>query len=233
MRGATIVRASGWDRAVVNGSLADVVGRTVRGVGRRGKWLKVELDEGSIFAHLGMTGDFSRHREATARLPWERARVDLARGGAVTSVRYRDPRRFGRIVVADQDIAQWRALGPDPLHDGIDVPRLLDVAQARRAAIKVTLMDQKVLAGVGNILANEVLFAARVDPRRPSRSLTLVEMRAVARQVRNVIARFLARHDRRIAVYGRSGQACLRCGKRLRGAVVGGRATTYCPACQK
>src|SRR5262249_18295496 len=123
MEGGTIVRAAGSDRNVVRGSLRRVVGRTVRAVGRRGKWLRIELDAGLVFAHLGMTGDFSRHREGTELLPWERARIDVARRGTVTSVRYRDPRRFGRIVVADADTAQWRALGPDPLLEGIDVPR--------------------------------------------------------------------------------------------------------------
>ena len=233
MGGGRIARASGWDRYVVRGRLAALVGRTVRAVGRRGKWLRIELDEGLVFAHLGMTGDFALERANGARLRWERARIDVVRAGAVRSIRYRDPRRFGRIVAAAADIAPWRALGPDPLLEGIDVERLVDISRRRRGPIKATLMDQRVLAGVGNILANEALFAARLDPRRPSRSLDAADLRRLSRALRAIIGRALKRDGQRLHVYGRSGEPCPSCRARLRSAAIAGRTTTFCPRCQR
>jgi formamidopyrimidine-DNA glycosylase len=232
MRGATIVGASGWDRAVVRGTLA-LAGRTVRDVGRRGKWLRVELDQGLVFAHLGMTGDFSSRAPSSPRLRWERARIDIERRGRTTSVRYVDPRRFGRIVPAREDIPQWRKLGPDPLLDGIDRARVAALLAKRRGPIKATLLDQRIFAGVGNILANEALFRARIDPRRPSRALSLAELGALARALRAVITEALRKKHTPIRVYGHAGAPCPRCRARLAHAVLAGRTTTFCKKCQR
>jgi formamidopyrimidine-DNA glycosylase len=231
MRGATIVRTAAWDRAVVRGALA-LVGRTVRDVGRRGKWLRVELDRGLVFAHLGMTGDFSARAPETPRLRWERARIDLTRGGKETSVRYVDPRRFGRIVAAREDIAPWRKLGPDLLLEGIDEAHVARVLAKRRGPIKAALLDQRIFAGVGNILANEALFRARIDPRRPSRALSLADLRALARALHAVIGKAL-RNGSWIRAYGHAGEPCPRCDTRLAHTIVAGRTTTFCPRCQR
>jgi formamidopyrimidine-DNA glycosylase len=235
MRGATIARASAWDRAVVGnagGFSGALVGRRVRAVERRGKWLRVELDDGLVFAHLGMTGDFVVRAQQTPRLRWERARIDVVRSGRARSVRYVDPRRFGRIVAAREDTRQWRALGPDPLIDGVDAQRLEAILGARRGPIKAVLLDQKVFAGVGNVLANEALFLARLHPRTSSRALDAAEVRALARAVRSLIARSVRRGELRLHVYGRAGEPCTRCRSRLVNATVGGRTTTFCPRCQ-
>ena len=127
------------------------------------------LDDGSrVFSHLGMTGAWVQATVDAPARSSERARLDVVRHGSATSVRYVDARRFGRLVVARRDIADWTALGPDSLADGIDVRRLTQVFAKSRRAVKELLMDQRVLAGIGNILATEALWIARVDPRSPA-----------------------------------------------------------------
>ncbi len=220
-----------------------LVGRTVEGVARRGKWLRLELDDGGkVFSHLGMTGDWVRV-SAAAPVRFERARIDVARGGKPSSVRYVDSRRFGRLVAAREDIDDWTALGPDPLADGIDVPRLSAFFARSRRSVKEILMDQRVLAGVGNILANEALWVARLDPRSAGSALLPEDVRAVARGVEAAIRSELAdgtayrtkreeKREQRFHVYGRAGEPCPRSGHTLVGTIVGGRSTVYCPHCQ-
>jgi formamidopyrimidine-DNA glycosylase len=217
-----------------------VVGRTVEGVARKGKWLRVELgDGGRVFSHHGMTGDWVRVRADAEPVPFERARFDVVRGGKAWSVRYVDPRRFGRLVAARDDIDDWTALGPDPLADGIDLPRLAALFAKSRRSVKEILMDQRVLAGVGNIIANEALWIARVDPRSAGRALLARDARAIARGVQAEIRRELgevtvhrSQRVNRFRVYGRGGEPCPRCGHRLTSASLGGRSTVRCPGCQ-
>src|SRR5271154_5604 len=139
-----------------------LIARTVEAVDRRGKWLRVILDDGSrVFSHLGMTGSWVKAAVGAPARNWERARIDVVRQGRAISVRYVDARRFGRLIAARRDIADWTSLGPDPLADGIDAGRLSQVLAKSRRAVKVILMDQRVLAGIGNILATEALWSAR------------------------------------------------------------------------
>jgi formamidopyrimidine-DNA glycosylase len=142
------------------------------------------------------------------------------------------PRRFGRIAVAREDIGAWRALGPDVLLDGIDLARLAALLAKRRGPIKATLLDQRLFAGVGNVLANEALFRARLHPLTPSRELTSRELRAVARGLRAVVDEALERGETPIRIYGHAGEPCPRCRTRFAHAVVAGRTTTFCPRCQ-
>jgi formamidopyrimidine-DNA glycosylase len=130
-------------------------------------------------------------------------------------------------------------LGPDPLADGIDVPRLSALLAKGRRSVKEILMDQRVLAGVGNILATEALWMARVDPRSPGNALRPAEVRAIATAVGKAIRREL--EDRKAGgdydegaffVYGRAGQPCPRCRTVLSSVVLGGRTSVYCSKCQ-
>ncbi len=152
-----------------------LAGRTVERIERRGKWLRIDLDDGGkVFSHLGMTGEWVRAASNAGALRFERARIDVERRGRPSSVRYVDARRFGRLLAARDDIAEWTTLGPDPLADGIDVGRFSAALAKGRRAVKEIVMDQRVFAGVGNILATEVggarasIRALRGDPR-PSR----------------------------------------------------------------
>ncbi len=242
-RGATIVDVdldAGAHRLLRPGSPAafrrTLLGRRVRGVSRRGKWMRIELDGGvRVFSHLGMTGDWVLRDRHAAPEPSEHARLSLRRGRVVTTVRYCDPRRFGRLVAARDDIDEWRELGPDPLNDGLDAQSLAASLASTRRPLKVALMDQTVLAGIGNIVATEALWVARLDPRMRSDAATTADVRALVRGLTVAIEREVAfggEGDERFRVYGRAGEPCPRCEAKLAGIVLGGRTTALCPRCQ-
>lgn len=247
LRGAKIRAARCDDRRLLRpGSprqfSSALTGRSVREVSRRGKWLRVLLDDGTrLFSHLGMTGEWVEADGATAVRRSERARIDVAGGKrAPRSVLYLDSRRFGRLVVSGDDIHDWTELGPDPLADGIDLGRFAALLARKRGAIKAVLMDQSVLAGIGNIIATEALWRARLDPRAPSHELSRATVGRLARALRAEIAhelRLREAHDgdyrqQSFAVYGNSGEPCKRCGTTVARTVIGGRTTAYCPGCQ-
>lgn len=210
-----------------------LVGRTVVEVARKGKWLRLLLDDGCrLFSHLGMTGAFRDAATDEPALRFERARIDVVRRGRTISVRYVDSRRFGRLLVARRDIDDWTVLGPDPLADGVDLRRLSDIFASSRRAVKVILMDQRVLAGVGNIIATEALWIARLDPRSPGVALLPSDARAIARGLDQAIARELADPAEPFVIYGGAGKPCPRCGARLESVVLGGRTSVYCGGCQ-
>jgi formamidopyrimidine-DNA glycosylase len=219
-----------------------LAGRTFRRVGRRGKWLRLELDDGrKLFSHLGMTGSWERVAIGSPIMRFERATIDVVLRGHAFSVRYLDSRRFGRLLAARADIADWTALGPDPLDDGIDIARFSESLAKSRRAVKEIVMDQRVLAGVGNILATEGLWIARIDPRSPGNRLHLpADARAIANSVRRAITselrdrkRYTDRRADSFFVYGRAREPCPRCGTRLSSVVLGGRTTVFCSGCQR
>ncbi len=218
-----------------------LVGRTFERIERRGKWLRIDLDDGGkVFSHVGMTGSWVRVATIAPVVRFERARIDVVLRGRAFSVRYVDARRFGRLLAVREDIADWTALGPDPFADRIDIGRFSEVLAKGRRAVKEIVMDQRVFAGVGNILATEGLWIARIDPRSPGNALLLpADARAIARGLRLAIARELADRKRYTGaradsffVYGRARQPCPRCGTRLSSVVLGGRTTVFCGGCQ-
>lgn len=236
--GARIDRARTTDRWIARPGSPLRFGRLLSGqrvseVARKGKWLRVALESGDrLFSHLGMTGwwvETDRGAPATAA---ERARIDVGE----RSVRYLDPRRFGRLIVSSDDIPEWTELGPDPLADGIRVARLARLLRTRKRAIKDALMDQSILAGIGNILATEALWRARIDPRSRSSALAIEELRVIARHLRGAIRDELRTRERGeedvFAIYGRTGERCPRCGAKIARVVIGGRTSAYCPRCQ-
>lgn len=242
MRGAKITSARSTDTRVLRpGSPAAfhraLSGRRVRSIDRRGKWLRIEL-EGDVllFSHLGMTGEWVAASPDDPKRPSERARLDLS-GSHASGVRYLDARRFGRLLISEQDIPEWTELGPDPLLDRVTAASLEVPLRRRKRAVKEVLMDQTVLAGVGNILATEALWRARIDPRSRSDALSRREIGAVLRGLDVVIRRELkdlASPDGEptFQVYGRSGEPCPRCKTTLSHIVLGGRGTTFCGDCQ-
>jgi formamidopyrimidine-DNA glycosylase len=220
-----------------------LTGRTVARVERRGKWLRLVLDDGAaLYSHLGMTGKWVARRLVDGPEPYERARLDTRE----QSVRYRDPRLFGRLMaVPDGAPPEWEALGPDALVDGIDVEQLRQRLSRIRRSIKEALLDQTLLAGIGNIQATEALWRARIHPARAASSLSSAEVRVLARGINGSIEATLAREEspeityveeagapNPFDVYGKEGQPCPRCGTRLKRMVQGGRATVFCPRCQ-
>jgi len=225
-------------------------GRVVSRIERKGKLLLLCFDpDVFLVCHLGMSGRWVR-RERTDEAPRNsKARLLLEDGRVLHLV---DPRMLGRLEITTlRDLRarkEWKALGPDPLLDGIDVDRLLSAFAKTKRMIKVLLLDQSILAGLGNIQATEALFLARLHPARLASSLTRHEVEALARAISETIEHTLAAHahedeivllsDRTDApnpflIYGRVGEACPRCGKPISSITIGGRTSPFCPRCQR
>ena len=223
-----------------------LVGRKVQGVGRRGKFLIAPLDAGlELVLHLGMTGSL-RFDE-----PDDHGRALITLDDGRTLVFF-DARRFGRLAVVEagdyRAVPMLAALGPEPLSDEFDL-RAFAIALARtRAPVKPYLLTQRPVAGVGNIYADEALWRARIHPL--SRRVGPRRARALHGAIRDVLTEAIEREGTTfrdyvmvngesgrnaafLVAYGQGGRPCPRCGTALRKIAVGGRRTTYCPACQR
>ena len=225
-------------------------GQTFRTVERRAKYLLLGLDTGGLIVHLGMSGHLALVPARTA--PGRHDHVDLALDDG-NAVRLTDPRRFGSIHWQPYPLDAHpllRQLGPEPLSPAFDSRYLAARARGRRVPIKTLLMDAKVVVGVGNIYANEALFAAGVRPRVAAWRVPRQRLEALAEAVKATLERaiesggttlrdFAATDGRpgyfkqELAVYGRGGQPCRACGHALREVRLGGRSTVYCPRCQR
>lgn len=228
-----------------------LTGQRFERIDRHGKWMFFRLSDGpTLVLHLGMTG---RLEVVERRLPLMahthlRVRLDDGR-----ELRFVDPRRFGTIRFCEAD-EFTREFGPTRL--GPEATRVAlgymeQVLRGTERRIKAVLLDQRRIAGIGNIYADEILYAARVHPARPGRSLYPDEIDAIHRAIKRVLARAI-RHQgtsirdyvtahgvpgafqKRLAVYGRAGLACKSCpvGVELSREIIPGRATHFCPACQ-
>ncbi len=229
-----------------------VVGARVEAVRRIGKHLLLTLDRDGtplgLLSHLGMTGKWLREPLAGAGPPrHSRARFQLDDGAVL---HYDDPRLFGRLRLVPgarfEEIPEIAALGPDPLASGIDLDWLAAALSRTRLPVKVKLLDQRLLPGVGNIHAAEACFRARVDPRRPARSLSRAEVKRLADAVLASFRMTLdAEKGPRITyveeggrnpflVYAREGERCPRCRRTdIRRVVQAQRSTFFCPRCQR
>ncbi len=252
LKGATITVARIRDERILRGASAKALertlaGGTVRKVDRRGKWLRIALDEGILlFSHLGMTGKWVLRATGTPAEKSERAQLEVAKKAKGYRVAYLDPRLFGRLIVANDDIPEWSSLGPDPLVDGIDGGTLYAALHALRRTVKEALLDQSLLAGVGNIHAVEALWLARIHPRARTDALTRPQVRTLARAIEQTLAAGVARYEgpeiryveepgspNPFAIYGHEGEPCPRCARPLARIVLGGRGTVFCAHCQK
>jgi formamidopyrimidine-DNA glycosylase len=220
-------------------------GHTIRAVARRGKYLLFDCQSGWLIIHLGMTG-FLRFIPMPD-LPGKHDHFDvLFSDGSV--LRFHDPRKFGTVVwTTDPPLAHQllAGIGPEPLTPEFDGAYLFGVSRSRRVAVKQLLMDSTIVAGVGNIYANEALFRAALRPDRPACSLTPQECERLAATVREVLEDSIAQgstyrvaeesvayHPLEFAVYGRGTGNCTRCGGALEEIRLGNRSTVYCPRCQ-
>src|SRR5919204_3570846 len=231
---------------------AELEGERVAAVERRGKYLVVRFESGLVLLiHLRMTGTFVHSRAAPpVEEPHRRAVVRLDDGSDVI---YRDVRRFGTWLVLCQDELEpyfAARLGSEPLARAFSARRLAEHLQRRRAPIKAALLDQRTLAGMGNIYADEALWRARIHPRRPAGELSDAEIAALVKGVKAALRAGIARQgaslrdystpdgrrgrmQERFRVYGRDGEPCFRCGTPIEKIRAGGRGTWYCPTCQR
>jgi formamidopyrimidine-DNA glycosylase len=226
-------------------------GQRVEAVLRRGKYLIVRFESGRVLlVHLRMTGSF-RHAPAGSRGddPHVRAVVTLDDGSDVV---YRDVRRFGTWLVTDvSELDDYLAarLGREPLERGFGPKALADRLTGRRAPLKAALLDQRTVAGIGNIYVDEALWRARLHPLRPAGDIAPDELPALVRGIRAALRMGIARQgatlrdyaqpdgrrggmQHEFKVYGRDGEPCDRCGTPIEKTRAGGRGTWYCPTCQ-
>ncbi|HEX7897218.1 MAG TPA: DNA-formamidopyrimidine glycosylase family protein [Planctomycetota bacterium] len=223
-----------------------LAGREVKAVERRGKWMLARLGGGAgLGLHLGMTGKIAR-AEGDVLPRFTRAVFEMSDGGRVCFV---DLRRFGRIRAEPSYEALLRrpeiaAIGPDALH-ALDLRHLREAFASTSRTVKETIMDQRVLGGLGNIYAAEALWRARIHPATAARAIDAPALRALARGIRWALRRGLREFPKGevpayveegapnpFFVYARAGEPCRRCRARLQGMVLGGRSTVFCPRCQ-
>lgn len=232
--------------------------RRIEEVRRWGKYLLIDLTGGpaSILVHLGMSGRLRLMARDTPRPPHTHVVFTLAGHLGGHELRYSDPRRFGMVdVVArgrEREHPSLARLGPDPLQAELTGAMLYAATRGVRRSIKSVLLDQQVLAGVGNIYASEALWQARIRPTMEAHRLSRPRAEALAAAVSEVFARALehggtslrdfvsadgreGEHAHYLYVYDRAGQPCPRqgCGASIRRTVVHGRSTFHCPRCQR
>ncbi len=257
LEGATIERAEIVDprltRPVAPAIVADrLVGDTVATLDRRGKYLLWRLASGrTLVVHLRMTGSF-RHAPA-GELPPDTHRRATVRLDTGAEVAYRDVRRFGTWELLDEGHLRPyldARRGPEPRAPSFPAARLARSAEGRRTPVKAFLLDQRRLAGIGNIYADEALWRARIHPLRPAGELDADEIARLHRAVRAALRRGVELQGSTLRdyvtpdgdgggmqhefhVYGRLGEPCDRCGRPIARIVVGGRGTWFCPRCQR
>lgn len=219
----------------VEGRALPLAGKTVREVRRHGKFILIEFDDGLLAVHLRMTGKLLWNGAVT---PYTRVRFHCDGGELL----FDDIRKFGTL--------EWRATPPERGPDAMAISEAEFVARlrGRKGRIKPLLLDQRFLQGIGNIYADEMLFAARIHPK--AKSLGPSRVRALYRAMRAVLEEAIAAGGSSISdyvdaagrggsfqdrhqVYGRAGEPCARCGTAVRRIVLGQRGTHYCPRCQR
>jgi formamidopyrimidine-DNA glycosylase len=227
-----------------------VAGATIRSLARRGKYLLVDCGSGTLLLHLGMSGRLWVVRDGAAPTAHDHFDLVLEDG---TVVRLRDPRRFGLVLWQAGDALAHpllAAIGPEPLSAAFDGAVLHAATRSRSAAIKHVLMDSHVVAGLGNIYANEALFRAGISPRIAARRLNRERCNVLAVEIRETLDAAIGaggsslrdyvasdglagNYQSQFLVYDRAGEPCRRCGARIRGMRQGQRSTFYCPGCQR
>ncbi len=221
---------------------AALTGERVAAVDRRGKYLLVRFESGGVLlVHLRMTGGFRYAPDSH-----ERAVLELDDG---TRIAYRDVRRFGTWLLVEADETEQHLairLGPEPLERRFTTAFLAERLAGRRAPVKAAILDQRTVAGLGNIYADESLWHAGIHPLRPAGELSEGEIAALREGIRRALRKGIRRQgadlgdgtyaggsmQHEFRVYGRAGEPCDRCGTPIEKTRAGGRGTWFCPTCQ-
>ena len=246
-----IVRHRGL-RLPVSSTLEDIAGDRFTAARRRSKYLILDLaKQGSLLVHLGMSGSMRLADPASDFKKHDHVAITLDSG---KQLRFHDPRRFGIFLHLPEGdpLAHplLKDLGPEPLEDEFSTETLSRAFTSKRIAIKVALMDAKVVVGVGNIYASEALFRAGIRPATPANKVTKPRLKKLVHSIREVLAESIEQggttlrdflnsdgepgyFSQRLFVYERKGQPCRVCGTPIKQAVMGQRSTYWCPKCQK
>lgn len=230
-----------------------LVGRKITGIGRRGKYLLIELDDDSILVvHFKMSGRFLRGRKGAELPQHTQVHIEFVQGG---DLRYIDPRAFGRMFVTTKEklesMAEIQKIGIDPLEHTFTWPQFSHALAERKAKLKPLLMDQAFIAGLGNIYSDEVLFAAGLRHDRKSDELSSQEVRRLYRAVQEVVQEAIryrgttledkayvdlfgnpGEFQGELKVYGRRGLSCRRCRSPIEMIKISNRGSYFCPVCQ-
>jgi formamidopyrimidine-DNA glycosylase len=225
-----------------------LAGRRVEDISRRGKYLIFNLDRGLLWVvHLRMTGRLQHRQDGCPEHPHLRATFRLDDG---TWLCFADLRKFGMMWLVDDWTLVHPNLGPEPLEDAFDHAAFHTVLKRRGAPIKSVLLDQEVVAGIGNIYADEALFTARISPKKPANSLSRPAVDRLHAAIREVLhtalgdrgssfrdyvdgAGLKGGHQLKVKVFRRTGEPCYACGAEIRRIKLGGRSTHFCPKCQR
>lgn len=223
----------------------------VLAVSRRAKYLLIQLPTGVLIIHLGMSGSLRIHHDPDTP-PQKHDHVDIVFQDG-TLLRYKDPRRFGAILWfngAAEHHPLLCKLGPEPLSDEFTGAYLYNKLQQQKRAVKLAIMDNHVLVGVGNIYANEALFHTKIHPLTPANQISKAKCQQLAKEIKTVLLRAIDKggstlrdfvgsdgeagyFQQEYFVYGRAKMACRTCGHEIEQIKIGQRASFYCPHCQR
>ena len=228
---------------------AQLPGQRITDVRRRAKYLLLDTDAGSALLHLGMSGSLRVLPGDTPLRAHDHVDISLANGRLL---RFNDPRRFGSLLWQPAGTLHplLQGLGPEPLDAAFDGDYLFQRSRGRRAPIKTFLMDQAVVVGVGNIYAAESLYRAGISPLREAGKVSRERYQRLATAVKDILQYAITRggttlrdfispdgvpgyFEQELSVYGRDGQPCPGCGRPLRHATIGQRASVWCGSCQR
>lgn len=235
---------------IPNVLLKALPGQIVRTVERRAKYILIRTDAGTAILHLGMSGSLRVVPCATTPAKWDHVDLALANGQCL---RLRDPRRFGSLLWTTGDPMKHkllRAIGPEPFNNNFDGNYLYRVSRGRKLAARDFLLNTRMVAGVGNIYANEALFLAGVRPQRAAGRLRRAECEQLAHAIRDTLERAIRAggttlrdfqnaeglpgyFQQTLNVYGRTGEPCPRCRTPIRTRKLGQRSAFFCPDCQR
>lgn len=219
-------------------------------VKRRGKYLLLGIDTGTVIIHLGMSGSLRMVKSGTPPAKHDHVDIEFDNGQCL---RFHDPRRFGCVLWTKDDPMLHKliaSLGPEPLSDGFSAQLLYDLSRNKKVAVKDFIMDSKVVVGVGNIYASESLFRAGIHPKRAAGKVSQKRYEQLAKDIIEVLTEAISQggttlkdfvggdgkpgyFQQTLAVYGREGEACIKCGAAVRCVVLGQRSTYFCSQCQK
>ena len=217
---------------------------------RRGKYLLLELEQGGLIIHLGMSGSLRILQHPMTPEKHDHVDVELQNG---VCLRFNDPRRFGAFLWADGDMQAHELLcklGPEPLSDAFTADYLYQRSRNRSVAIKNFIMNGHIVVGVGNIYASEALFMAGIQPQRAAGRVSRQRYEGLVAAIRDVLDRAIRRGGttlrdfvnsdgapgyfaQELLVYDRAGGDCFQCSSPIKQKVIGQRSSYYCPACQR
>ncbi|MGD8398371.1 MAG: bifunctional DNA-formamidopyrimidine glycosylase/DNA-(apurinic or apyrimidinic site) lyase [Anaerolineae bacterium] len=254
LAGRTITRVSvSWSRNIAQPDLEtferSIVGRRVEAVWRRGKYIVMRLDSGYLLVHLKMSGRLQILSAEEPAGPHVRVVFGLDDG---SELRFDNARKWGRIYLVHDVEDITGDLGPEPLSKAFSLEAFRDLLSGRSGQLKPLLLNQRFVAGLGNIYANEVLFAAGLHPQRRADTLSAQEQAALYRAIRSVLEEAIAAggttlsdggftdaegrpggFSQKLAVHGLEDEPCRACGTPVERLVIGGRSAFFCPRCQQ